>query len=183
MMRWLANLIIAAAKRKPYRKGHLYHPDGSLYMARYCFFETRWLSARVHHLATADSDRHFHDHPWAFVSLMLRGAYVEERPRSIFPCFDFTPTPNQLQWEDECGEAYTLTLRKAGSLALRHAPDRHRISVVMPDTWSLFVYGPERQWWGFYTPQGKIYFQDYAKANPDAACVARVGGVLNLGDR
>jgi hypothetical protein len=63
VMRWLADLIIRRAMRTPSRKGHLFHADGSVYMTRWQLFETRWLSARVHYIATPDNDRHLHDHP------------------------------------------------------------------------------------------------------------------------
>jgi hypothetical protein len=32
---------------------------------------------------------------------------------------------------------------------------------VYPDTWTLMIYGPIRQWWGFFTPRGKVYWRDY----------------------
>ena len=148
--RWLADRIIARAKRKTYRKGHIYHADGSLYMGRYSLFETRWLSARVHHLVSADYDRHMHDHPWSFVSLLLRGSYIERRPVNVDPF-----------WNEDGTEPSWFSVRNAGSLAFRRATDRHLISNVMPDTWSLFVYGPVRQWWGFFTPRGKVFWRDY----------------------
>lgn len=157
-----ADWLIERAKRRPYRKGHLFHADGSLYMGRYCLFESRWLSARVHHIATADLDRHMHDHPWNFVSLVLRGGYLELRPAEREPCFITVSKPRGLVWEDEQVERSRMTQRLCGDLAFRRATDRHRIVSVLPHTWSLFVYGPVLQWWGFYTPQGKIHWRDYA---------------------
>lgn len=149
MMRWLGERVIALAIRKPYRKGHIYGPDGSLYMRRFSLFETRWLSARVHHIAREDNDRHMHDHPWSFASWVLRGSYIERRPMETNPCFVGD------------SELTYATARGTGSVAFRRATDRHLISQVAPDTWSLFIYGPVRQWWGFYTPEGKVYFADY----------------------
>lgn len=152
IFRWLANRIIARSMRTPYRKGHIYGADGSLYMRRFALFETKWLSARVHHIAREDRDRHMHDHPWTFVSVVLRGGYLERRPETLEPCFDSTGT-----------EMWLTDYRPAGSVALRLPTDRHMISDVAPDTWSLFVYGRVRQWWGFFTPGGKIHWADYTK--------------------
>jgi hypothetical protein len=152
MMRWLADLIIRLAMRTPYRKGHLFHADGSVYMTRWSLFETSWLSARVHYIATPDHDRHLHDHPWTFLSIVLRGGYVECRPVDLEPCFSAL-MPNE--------EEFTTAERRAGSIAIRQATDRHRIAIVRPDTWTLFVYGPKRQWWGFFTPGGKVHSRDY----------------------
>jgi len=155
MMRWIANLIIKRAMRTPYGQGHLYHEDGSLYMSRWILFETRFLSARVHHIATADYDRHLHDHPWNFWSIVLRGGYIERRPVDIDPCFSrFSGTTSQ--------ERCSVTERRAGSIARRYATDRHSVDLVAKDTWTLFIYGRKRQWWGFYTPAGKVYFADYS---------------------
>jgi hypothetical protein len=156
---WLANRLPV------YRKGHLYHTDGSLYMGRWALFETRWLSCRLHHLASCDHDRDMHDHPWVFASILLCGSYVEHRPAQINPHFEAVRRPRGLVWEDEQVEVSARTVRVATSIALRRPTDRHRISAVQPDTWSLFIYGPLRQWWGFYTSAGKIYWKDYLSRN------------------
>lgn len=145
----IAEIIIAQAVRNVYRKGHIYGNDGSLYMGRYTLFETDGLSARVHQIARPDHDRHLHDHPWNFASYVLRGGYTEQRPIDVNPCFQGD--------SEDCNSTY----RAKGSWAWRHATDRHRISDVQPDTWTLFVYGRLAQWWGFYTPAGKIYWKDY----------------------
>lgn len=151
MMRRLVNWIIARASRTPHT--HLYHADGSLYMGRFWLVRTRWFSARLHHIATPDLDRHFHDHPWTFVSVVLRGGYIEVRPATIEPCFINLP-----------GEPYEIGIpnsRPAGSIALRRATDRHRVVAVQPSTWTLVILSPKRQWWGFYTHKGKVHWKDY----------------------
>lgn len=159
MFKKLANRIIEAAKKRPYRKGHIYNKDGSLYMGRYSFFETKWLSCRVHHIAAPDDGRAMHDHPWSFLSIVLRGWYIEERPLDPYhPVFLDTTMSESTHW----------TNRKAGSIAWRHACTRHWISTVSNEDfggecWTLFIYGPLRQWWGFFTPRGKVYWQDYLK--------------------
>lgn len=119
-------------------------------MGRYSLFETERMSARVHHIATADHDTALHDHPWDFASVVLRGGYDEFRP--------WMSTPS---W---CSgvEAGYVTRRNTGSFALRRASDRHRISSVDADTWTLFVYGKYRNHWGFFTQQlGKMGWRDY----------------------
>jgi hypothetical protein len=175
-----ADWLIERAKRRPYRKGHLLHADGSLYMGRYCLFESRWLSARVHHIATADLDRHMHDHPWNFVSLVLRGGYLELRPATLEPCFELATRWWGLEWDGELQEQWIACPRTAGSVAFRRATDRHRVSLVSPSTWTLFVYGPALQWWGFYTPQGKIHWKDYATCHAAVGVSNDQGEVANV---
>lgn len=147
-------LLLALLRRwaKPYRKGHLLHADGSPYMERFTLFETRWLSARLHHIVTEDYDRVMHDHPWSFLTVILRGGYAECRPEY----------PHQPRFTSAGREFDVVTTHHAGSVALRRATDRHRIIAVLPGTWTLFIYGPIRQWWGFFTPAGKVYWRDYA---------------------
>jgi hypothetical protein len=158
MLRLLEWLV----RRLPvYRKGHLLHADGSLYMGQWRLFETSWLSARLHLIATPDYDRHLHDHPWVFWSLVLSGGYVEERPISVEPCFQVCAPARGLVWEDDQREKTRARARWAGALCFRRATDRHRITAVMPGTYTLFVYFRKRQWWGFYTPQGKVHWKAY----------------------
>lgn len=136
---------------------HLLHADGSRYMERYWIFSMPWLSLRLHRICTADLDRHLHDHPWPFVSIVLSGSYIEVRPVTRGPAFH----------GGEC-ELTVSTHRRAGSIALRHATDRHRIVCVIGDVWTLIFLGPLRQWWGFYTVMGKIYWRDYASCHAQA---------------
>lgn len=156
MWAWLIRRFIARAcvPSREYRKGHLYHGDGSLYMGRWALFESRWLSARVHHIASEDYDRAMHDHPWAFVSLVLSGGYVELRPM----CPD---DPSWVRMGDLWRERWVGRWRGPGTLAFRRPTDRHVVKDVQPGTYTLFIYGPARHWWGFYTRTGKIHWQDF----------------------
>ena len=157
-MNWLVDRIIARARRTPYT--HLHHADGSLYMERFWlrpYSEDRGgVAARLHHIVTEDLDRDLHDHPWDFVSVVLRGGYVEARPINAGKP-DFSAPDG--------GERVHFVSRSAGSIAYRRATDRHRIVSVLPDTWTLFVTGAARHWWGFYTPGGKVYWRDYASCH------------------
>lgn len=154
-MNWLVRLLRRFAEE--YREGHLYHWDGSFYMERYGLFETRWLSARLHRIATPDFDRDMHDHPWPFVSVLLQGAYVEERP--TFPT------------RVDCENARSVNLREAPSIAFRWHTDRHVISAVAGDVWSLFIYGPKLQWWGFITKDGKVPWRKYESVHANGRIV------------
>jgi len=148
--------LIERARLTPYT--HLFHSDGSFYMERFWLFQTRWLSCRLHHICSHDWDPHLHDHPWDFVSVVLKGAYVERRPHSpIKPVF----VTHDFEGRREMVEPYTTVARKRGSICYRRATDRHRISYVAPGTWTLFFLRPRIQWWGFYTPAGKIHYRNY----------------------
>lgn len=145
---------------QPY--SHLYHADGSLYMERFIVWQRKdedHRHVRLHHIVTEDRDIHFHDHPFDFHSLVLTGGYIEARPIMRGPCFI---KPNEeFELIPQSREEFTITFRGAGSINYRHACDRHRILHVQENTWTLVFASPLRQWWGFYTPLGKIHWRDY----------------------
>lgn len=166
----LVDFVIKRAQTTPYFP--LNHEDGRLYMGRWwllpkwmleitdddegsrCLRPKKWLpfGLRIHHIATADYDRHLHDHPFTFISLLLRGWYVEQRPIQIDPCFE----------TDGDTETCNTTYRKTGSIALRRAVARHAINKVSPGgCWTLVLTFNKVQWWGFYTPAGKVHWQEY----------------------
>jgi hypothetical protein len=64
------------------------------------------LNIYVHKFLRSDDDRALHDHPWWFVSVMLRGGY------------------------DEVTETVVNRRRRAGSIAFRRAEWRHRVRLI-----------------------------------------------------
>lgn len=163
---FLVRKLIALSKRTPYFD--IYNAaDDSLYMAR-DWLMPRWMmrpddenegalkpkawvpaALRLHHIVRPDLDRHFHDHPSTFVSIVLRGGYTELRPTSR--------TPNWVGEEEDC---YGVE-RRPGSIALRRFGERHRIASVAEDTVTLVLWFRKRQSWGFFTPAGKIHWREY----------------------
>lgn len=71
-------MILSLVKRSPYI--HIYNKTGELYMSRWWLLKERsWLpyAARVHFIALPDDDRHHHDHPYDYRSIILKGCYAE----------------------------------------------------------------------------------------------------------
>jgi hypothetical protein len=104
-----------------------------------------WWTWRVllHRIELPDTDRHLHDHPWAFASIVLVGGYIEERP-SVHG----TPWA-QMSW------------RRPWTFAFRRASALHRIRHVEPGTWTLIICGPRRREWGYGTPKGWVRWDRY----------------------
>lgn len=165
----LVQWLIDRASRTPYFDIHN-EADGTLYMGRDwlmplwllredeaegCLKPKPWLpfAIRLHHIARPDLDRDYHDHPSTFISLVLRGGYVERRPTSATPCWCAAE------------EDHYEVVRKPGSIALRRYTDRHRISSVEPGTVTLVVWFRKRQSWGFFTRNGKVHWKDYASVH------------------
>lgn len=107
-----------------------------------------WLPAvRLHHILRSDDDRHFHDHPWWFLTIILRGGYWEIKP--VYHEGIYT------------GESRTWYGR--GSIRFCRATTWHRLEIPEGvDTWTLFTTGRWRQKWGFLiNPDFKMYSKEY----------------------
>ena len=84
-------------------------------------------TVRIHHLCAPDVAL-YHDHPWAFLSIVFWGWYVEEFPSGEY------------------------LLRRAASWAWRSERTLHRVSAVSSGgCWTLVFTGPKRKTWGFLT--------------------------------
>lgn len=107
------------------------------------------IGARIHEILRSDSDRHLHDHPWWSISIILEGGYREWMPLHAHQ--DFSRDAEFLYYVD----------RKPGDIVFREASDRHRLELLNGPAKSLFIMGPWEQDWGFYLPEGKMYWKEY----------------------
>lgn len=146
----LPERIIRRAMRTPY-----VHLPG--YMERYWLFRVGrfgggqsgpypLLGSRVHHILRSDEGRDFHDHPWPYLTIILRGGYWEITP----DFFDGEVIGETRRWHGP------------GSVLLRGARSWHRLELPEGTTaWTLFCTGPKVQHWGFLTARGKVYWREY----------------------
>lgn len=103
-----------------------------VYLTRWRLLQTPWFGIFIHKINLPDSDRALHDHPWNFVSLILKGGYDEKRPTE-------------------------LVRRDIASFAFRRAEDLHAIvRLWQVPTWTLILIGKNRRNWGFQTESGWI---------------------------
>jgi len=148
--RFASQLIKISERRSPdFIVGGTTNP----YLCRWHLIpRNRFFNVYLHHFLRSDEDRALHDHPWASVSIILRGAYLEHLPRKI--------------WR----------LRKAGNIVIRDAKTAHRIELFNPESWplvsvfcpylldpcwTLFITGPRLRAWGFHCPKGWVPWQDF----------------------
>ncbi|MHA2063638.1 MAG: hypothetical protein ACXABY_04560 [Candidatus Thorarchaeota archaeon] len=119
---------------------HLFshHLDG--YMERW-ILKTPFGSIRLHHILRSDNDRHLHDHPWSFTSILLTNGYTEVT---------------------EDGEKHWPQF----SVIEVKAEDRHRLVLSRP-VWTLVFAGPKIREWGFWTDTGFVHWQDYPNQYPE----------------
>ncbi len=111
-----------------------------------CPYMERWIlnfgvfTIRLHHWISSDDQRHLHDHPFWFVTMILKGAYV-----------DISPTKSELL--------------ERGAIRFRKATHQHTVSVSPDECWTLLLTGREKREWGFWV-DGRFrkrnrYFFDY----------------------
>jgi hypothetical protein len=128
-----------------------------LYMKRWEIVVTPWFSILLHRFETPDPRPTLHDHPWSFVSLILRGGYNEQ-------------------------VGYWYTDRMAGPIRKRRwinvkrAGDFHAITnLLRVPTWTLMFTGWRRRKWGYLEPGGKwtVYDQHPHAVEYDRAVAER----------
>ena len=181
MLNTFINYLIARAKRTPYF--HLI-VDGIPYMNRwhlipmkkhrivpffsnplFWLFQKLDISVRIHEILQSDSDRAFHDHPFDFITVILKGGYYE-----IMPIYDRSGVyrGNKKKWHGP------------GSILIRSAKTQHRLELstdrfrhpflgdyypvdcVSQPVTTLFITGPRKQNWGFFPIQKfKIPSKEY----------------------
>lgn len=97
----------------------------------------------VHKIMRSDEDKELHDHPWGFLSFIVRNGYIEETPGGRFKRI------------------------RPFSIIFRPAVWRHR--VIIPDgngpAWSIVFTGKKSKSWSFFDQAGKgTPWRDFLKA-------------------
>lgn len=101
-----------------------------------------WFGIYLHQFKRDDDDRALHDHPWSFISIMLKGSYKEHTDDGVI-------------------------LRAAPSIAFRKAEHRHRVELVTESCWTLIFKGRVVREWGFWCPKGFVHWSKFtAQDNP-----------------
>lgn len=111
---------------------------GNIHFTRWRVVQTPWVALYVHKFETEDEGT-FHDHPWGFLSFVLKGGYVEHY---IDP----------MTGERESREI------KRWSFNRKRTHDFHYIARLTTNpTWTILLVGPRRRTWGFLSVDNPIY--------------------------
>lgn len=127
---------------------------GPRYLLRwYVIPRNPWLNVYLHKFLHDDEDRAIHDHPWTFVSLILRGKYFEVTENNF-------------------------TSRQFPSIVVRQADYAHRVVLDRDELdkpkpcWTLVITGRVVRDWGFHCPQGWRHWKEFT-AKDDYGQVGR----------
>ncbi len=149
-----------------------------------CPYMYRWVfnfglfSIRVHHWLRSDDKRFFHDHPWSFISIVLKGGYTDvseeqvisrrfkyeesartyakiigEQFRPVVELESHQPFMSCPYFPTRYKVTWSRTQRdelKFGSIRFRKAEHRHYVDVPKGGCWSLLFCGPPTKSWGFW---------------------------------
>jgi hypothetical protein len=119
------------------------------YLIRWRLFECPWFRIYFHRILKSDGDRDLHDHPYNFVSLIVKGYYWE---KTQIPNPKFTHGMTRYGW-------LSINRKKAHE---SHQIVLERDYLGFPITaWTLMFAGRRLRTWGFHTEEGFIPYDDY----------------------
>lgn len=135
--------------------------DKTPYLERTFLMITPWFRVMWHKFLISDDDC-LHDHPWAFLSFIVKGGYWEwcdydqlslkERKK-----IDFTKIERRL------GPDGGLQIRRRynpGSILFRRADWKHKVEVDKPAYTLVITFKKERRW-GFWPKRGWVHHSEY----------------------
>lgn len=142
---------------KFFKKRVITREDRKPYLIRWNLFECRFFSIKIHKILLSDYDCQ-HDHPWAFISLILKGGYVEHATlkQMVQTCDDFYRTVTE--------DVRVSRIYGPGSILYRPAEYTHKLEIHQP-CWTLVVTFRKVREWGFYTPAGWLPWRKYSAKN------------------
>ena len=142
--------------------------EGELYLRRYYVspkdrYAEYGVRKMVHYFATGDLDKRLHNHPWNWAtSVILQGGYTEQR----------------LTGFSEGAVHTTEHVYRPGDINRLSGTDFHRITDVLPHTFTFFMNGPARRPWGFLNGPAPVtdYNGDGRPADANTLGIVAYGG-------
>ena len=106
------------------------------------------IAIRVHEILRSDKGRDPHDHPWWYLTIILRNGYYETR-------------------FDDKGNFVSYRYHGPGSIIFRRANSWHRLDLLpnadgtFKPAVTIFITGKKSQTWGFNVRGEKVPYYDY----------------------
>ena len=101
------------------------------YLSRLRIIQTPWFALYLHRMDGPDSRPTLHDHPWNFLSVVLRGGYIERR---LDPTTMEVDEAHRVRWVNRM-----------------RTHDAHAIvRLLRVPTWTLLFVGARRRTWGYF---------------------------------
>lgn len=103
---------------------------GLVYLRRWWIIKTPWFGIILHRMDAPDARPELHDHPFGFLSIVLRGGYIERRLR-----------PRESTIDETHRVRFVNRVRPFDAHSIRR--------LLSVPTWTLLLVGPYRRTWGF----------------------------------
>jgi hypothetical protein len=137
--------------------------EGTPYLDRLTLFGCPWFSLKLHHIRASDDDCP-HDHPWWFISLILKGGYYESRGVLLSKTAWYGP--GRLLYRS-AKSIHRLDLKTIYPLVQVDMPSDASHFDLPPASyvqscWTLVLTGRRIRNWGFYTKGGWVPWRRYS---------------------
>ena len=116
----------------------------------------------LHVFHASDAGRKLHDHPWSFISLILRGGYTEVMP--VLSIRRMILDNGAMSGWSATESAHERARRHPGALLFRPANWAHRVELASgKKSVSILWTFPKRtdREWGFFAPDGWVNWRMY----------------------
>lgn len=124
------------------QKRTLYRADKTAYMDQHTLFACKLFSIRLHTFLASD-DTCPHNHPWAFISFIRKGSYVEHTYKELNGIFTIIRSATA----------------RAGQLLFRPHNHIHRIEIDKPCKTLVITFRLKYDW-GFFNKKGEYISHD-----------------------
>jgi hypothetical protein len=119
--------------------------EGELHFQRWRLLQTPLGSVYIHRIFKADQDKHCHDHPWSFVSVMLSGSYGIGNPNNA-----------------------SCRYYSAPAVSVNKSTKFHKIAqVVKGPLTTLVLTGPKNREWGYSVDGEWMHHKEYREKKRD----------------
>lgn len=135
---------------------------GETYLRRwYLIPRNPYLNLYLHHFQSSDDDRALHNHPWWFVSWIIKGSYIEHTPGGTAKRRRWSVAFRPAEWRHRIQLSRGLQEVGVDDQTSTGGPlVRYWKNVEIP-VWTVILTGPRKHSWGFSCPQGFKHWQDF----------------------
>jgi hypothetical protein len=131
---------------------------------RFIFGENNLLSKLIAvkiHSILLDDDACQHDHPWAFISIIIKGGYYEWRPCMLDGKKVTEKRVKGVRWNNAGYWEYAKWYGP-GHIIFRKPKDSHRLELPHGRTcWTFVITFAKVRKWGFITRNGWVFWREY----------------------
>lgn len=122
----------------------------------YVLPRNHFLNIYLHKFIRSDDDRALHDHPWSFLSWIIKGEYIEHADNGMYLRERWSIAYRPAKW------LHRVELLRGPAIAR----ERTRVRPVRPElpVWTLILTGPKKREWGFQCPQGWRHWEHFVEA-------------------